>query len=149
NSIAIRRVVWYVISGMQAWLLVALLVLGAFTAPAQNAPAKLNPVTWKLEFAEKTPPGGVASGKLTATIEPPWHLYSITTPKGGPNPTQVGLAPNEAVESVEVFQPKPDRKFDPNFSLDTETFEHEAVFYLRVTLKKTAPPGPLELTAQM
>ncbi len=86
--------------------------------------------------------------RLTGKIDPGWHLYSATTPKGGPNPTTVGLAQNPAIAGFAVFQPKPDRKFDANFQLDTETFQNEANFLIRVDLKKDAPSGPLELTGQ-
>jgi thiol:disulfide interchange protein DsbD len=76
-----------------------------------------------------------------------WHLYSLSTPKG-PIPTTIKLTENPAVESYEIHQPQPDVIFDPNFKLDTETFEGEVVFLLAVQLKKDAPAGPLELSAQ-
>ncbi len=109
---------------------------------------KLDPVKWKLEW--ETPEaraGGYAIGKLTAAIEEPWHLYSPTTPKGGPIVTKIGLAENAAVDRVEVYRPKPERKADPNFGIDTETYDKQAVFYLKVFVKADAA-GPLELTAQ-
>src|SRR5438552_2577436 len=106
---------------------ISILLLAAASAPAQ----KLNPVKWQLEFTpDKVAPASVVRGKLTATLDEGWHLYSLTTPKGGPNPTTISLAPNEAVEKVEVYQPKPERKFDANFNLETETYEKEAVFYV-------------------
>jgi thiol:disulfide interchange protein DsbD len=109
---------------------------------------RLDPVKWKLEFQPASVrPGGVAIGKLTASIEPPWHLYSPTTPKGGPIVTTLALAPNDAIEAVEIFRPKPERKYDQNFSLETETYEKEAVFFLKLKLKPGAPVQPLELTA--
>ncbi len=86
---------------------------------------------------------------LSGKIDPGWHLYSATTPKGGPNQTTVALSENPAIAGFEVFQPKPDRKFDPNFQLDTETFQNEANFLIRVDLKKDAVAGPLELTGNV
>jgi len=109
---------------------------------------RLDPIKWKLEFQPASVrPGGVAIGKLTAAIEPPWHLYSPTTPKGGPIVTTLSLTPNDAIEAVEVFRPKPDRKFDQNFNLETETYEKEAIFFFKVKLKPGAPAQPVELTA--
>jgi thiol:disulfide interchange protein DsbD len=104
--------------------------------------------------------------RLTAKLEDGWHLYSPTTPKGGPIPTTIELAPNPAIASYKLYQPKPERKFDPNFNLDTETFQKEVVFLLVVDLKKDAPlnlppgvrqpirdfpisPVPLQVTAQV
>lgn len=125
------------------------LFIPLFLAPLVFGQSKrLDPIKWKLEFQPATVrPGGVAIGKLTAAIDPPWHLYSPTTPKGGPIVTTVALAPNDAVEAVEVFRPMPERKFDPNFNLETETYEKEAVFFLKVKLKPGSPAQPVELTA--
>ena len=43
---------------------------------------------------------------------------------------------------------KPIRKHDPNFDADTETFEHEAVFYLELSVKAGAAAGTVPITAQ-
>jgi thiol:disulfide interchange protein len=109
-----------------------------------------DPVTWSL--APQTPsarPGAKTVLALTATIEQGWHLYSPTTPKGGPNPTTIHLAESPAVGQVAVEEPKPIRKFDTGFQLDTETFEGEAKFLLIVDLKSDAAAGPADLTAQV
>ncbi len=119
---------------------------GAALCPA----AAPDPVQWTLAFdARSAPPGGKALGRLTATLQPGWHLYSPTTPPGGPNPSSIALAESPVVESVRLFQPRPERKFDPNFQLETETFENRAVFLFEVELKKGAASGPAELTAQV
>src|SRR5713101_6259800 len=111
---------------------------------------KLDPVHWTLTSdADKAPPGSTVPLRLTAKLDEGWHLYSLTTPKGGPIPTTVGLAESPAIESSKLFQPKPVRKFDPNFNLDTETFQKEAAFWITAELKKDAPAGPVELTAQV
>ncbi|HSW49194.1 MAG TPA: protein-disulfide reductase DsbD domain-containing protein, partial [Bryobacteraceae bacterium] len=86
--------------------------------------------------------------RLTASIDPGWHLYSLSTPKG-PIPTTVRLADTPAVAGYATYQPKPVVKFDPNFNLDTETFENKAEFVLDVELSPSAAPGPVALTAQV
>jgi thiol:disulfide interchange protein len=111
---------------------------------------KLDPVKWTLEADQaKAAPGGTVAARLTAKLEPGWHLYSPTTPPGGPTPTTLKLDANPAVDKFSIYQPKPDRKFDPNFNLDVEWFEKEAVFLVAADLKKDAATGPLELTAQV
>ena len=111
---------------------------------------RLDPVHWTLTSeTEKAPPGSSVTLKLTASLDPGWHLYSLTTPKGGPIPTTAGLAENPAISGFKLYQPKPERKFDPNFNLDTETFEKEAVLWIVADLKKDAPAGPLEVAAQV
>ena len=115
---------------------------------------KQDPVQWTLSSdVLKAPPGSSVTLRLTAKLEPGWHLYSLTQPKpgpdGGPNPSTAVLAENPAVEASKIYQPAPERKFDPNFKLDTETFEKEAQFLMVASLKKDAPAAPAELTAQV
>src|SRR5277367_3459610 len=130
---------------------IAMVTLGlAASLPAQ----KQDPVQWSLSSdVAKAPPGSPIPLRLTATLEPGWHLYSLTQPKpgpdGGPNPSTAVLAENPAVEASKIYQSNPEKKFDPNFRLDTETFEKEAQFLIVASFKKDAPLGPAELTAQV
>ena len=95
------------------------------------AAQKLDPVQWTLTSdVTKAPPGSTVPLKLTAKLEPGWHLYSLTTPPGGPIHTTAVLADNASVEKVVLYQPKPERKPDPNFGVDTETFAQEAAFLI-------------------
>lgn len=127
---------------MKRLLLLWILAPGAWNLDAQ----RLDPVQWSLSSdVGKAPPGATVPLKLTAKLEEGWHLYSPTTPPGGPNPTTIALADQQA----KVFEPKPERKFDPNFGIDTETYEKEAVFLLETTLKNDGVAGPLELVAQV
>ena len=124
-------------------LAACLLVLVASAFGAQD------PVQWTLTFdAKAAPPGGHILARFTGKIDPGWHLYSLTTPKGGPNPTTAGIAENPSVAGFKVYEPQPERKFDPNFQLDTETYAEEVVLLLDIELKKDAPAGPVEITAQ-
>jgi thiol:disulfide interchange protein DsbD len=85
--------------------------------------------------------------KLKATIEPGWHLYSVTTPPG-PLPTRIHLAANPLAKATRALQPKPNRKFDPNFQAESETYDNEAVFLIETEISAGAPAGPLELVAR-
>ncbi len=124
-----------------------LLALGVFSSALA---ARLDPVQWQLSAdPARAPAGATVALRLTAKLEPGWHLYSLTTPPGGPIPTTAKLEDSPAVESYKLYQPKPERKFDPNFNLDTETFQNEAVFWIAAALKKDAAPGPVDLTAQV
>ncbi len=116
---------------------------------------RLDPVKWTLSSdVSKVPPGSRVALRLTAQLEDGWHLYSPTTPKGtadnpGPNPTTLGLADHPSLGSNTIYQPKPERKFDPNFNLNTETYEKEVVFWVLADLKKDASAGSLDLTGQV
>jgi thiol:disulfide interchange protein len=135
-------------SFLAVWVLVrSVLMLSAALGSALGAVQ--DPVQWTLTFDSKSaPPGSKVLGHLTAKIEPGWHLYSLTTPRP-PIATTAVLAENPAVASVKVYQPKPVVKLDPTFNVNTETFGEEVTFLYEIELKKDAPAGPLELTAQV
>src|SRR5690348_12832854 len=105
----------------------------ALTLPAQ----RLDPIQWTLTSEEpRVLPGETIPLRLTAKMQEGWHLYSLTTPAGGPIRTKASLASNSAIEKWVMYQPTPEKKFDANFNLDTETFGHEAVFLVSAQLKR-------------
>jgi thiol:disulfide interchange protein DsbD len=110
-----------------------LLLAFALSAFAQSE--KFNHVQWT---ATSDAPGLV---KLTAQIDPGWHMYSLTTPPG-PIPTTIKVVDSPGVKGVAIFEPPPVRQYDSNFSADTETYEGTQVFYARVD----ARPGPVTVT---
>jgi thiol:disulfide interchange protein DsbD len=115
---------------------------------AASAAAQQNQVRWSAEVEPaKAPPGATVLLKLKGAIEPGWHLYSMTT--AAAIPTKVQLTPAEAVQSFRVLQPKPKRAYDPNFQLDTETYEKQVVFLIETALKQDAAAGEVELTASV
>ena len=115
--------------GLAKFALLALCV--AFPLVAKEDPVQwsLTPATGKAEVA----PGQKTWLELKATVEPGWHLYSPTTPSGGPIITKIGLVPNSAVATYQLYRPQPLRKLDPNFGVDTETYAGEAKFLFEVT----------------
>ena len=129
---------------MKRWAL--LLLLSAVVTPVSaNAASHVN---WTLEFEPAAAkPGAKIVARLKAKIDPGWHLYSLSTPPP-PIATTITLAPNNIFGATRALQPKPIRKHDPNFDVDTETFEGEAVFLLEATVKPDAPAGAAEITAQ-
>jgi thiol:disulfide interchange protein len=111
---------------------------------------RLDPVPWTLSpEVQRAPAGSTVPLHLKATLQPNWHLYSLTTPEGGPIQTTAGLTRVPAIASVGFFQPPPVRKFDPNFKIDTETFEKDVDFPIVAELAKDAPAGPAAVAAQV
>lgn len=109
-----------------------------------------NKTQWTLSSdALKVSPGSTVTLRLTATTESGWHIYSMTTPKGGGMPTAIGLAADPSIDPVSIYQPKPERKFDSNFGVDVETFAGETVFLIPVSVKKETSADAAKLTAQM
>ncbi|MBI4877814.1 MAG: thioredoxin family protein [Acidobacteria bacterium] len=126
----------------------ALTLLALLGAPAPAPAQRLNPAAWSLTLEpQSAAPGAEVLGRLTAKLEKGWHLYSLTTPRP-PIATTISLAENAAVQNFRVLVPAPLRRFDPNFGVETETYEGDTVFLLRILLKPDAPAGPLEVTAQ-
>jgi thiol:disulfide interchange protein len=125
------------------------LVCVFFLALASLAAAE-DPVQWTLAFDSKSAaPGAHVLARFTGTIQPHWHVYSMTTPPGGPNPTTAGVADNPAVAGFKIYQAKPVRKLDPSFGIDTETFSEQYVLLFDIELKKDAPSGPADITANV
>jgi thiol:disulfide interchange protein len=121
-----------------------LLLIVSVTAFAQSE--KFNHVQWKLTLDQSSAaPGATVLGRLDATVEPEWHMYSLTTPPG-PIPTTINTENSPAVDKFTIFEPPPIRKFDPNFNADTETYEGSQTFFARIQLKKDLEPGPVTIT---
>jgi thiol:disulfide interchange protein len=128
---------------MKAFWIAGLAVCVAAVASAQ----RLDPVQWSMtSSAEVAQAGSTVPLKLTAKIEPGWHLYSLTIPKDL-LPTTIKVTDNPAVESYVVYQPKPVRTMDPNLKQEVETYSNQAEFLIPTTLTKDAT-GPVELTAE-
>jgi len=120
---------------MRSWI--ALLLFSGCAAGQQHA-------RWQaIADPSSASPGGSALLRVTAQIDPGWHLYSASSPAGLPASFQFG--PGAPVDRIRVFQTPPKRAFDPNFNAPTETYEGEAKFVLGVALKKDASAGPAEL----
>lgn len=121
-----------------------LLLLASLSLVAQT-PDKFNHAKWTATVdSPNVAPGSTVLVKLTAEVDPEWHIYSLTTPPG-PIPTTIKVE-SPAVAKVVYYQRPPVRKFDPNFNADTETYEGTATFLAQVQLKPDAPAGPLNLT---
>jgi thiol:disulfide interchange protein DsbD len=95
---------------------------------------------WKVEQAA---PGVL---KLSTTLAEPWHLYSFTTPKGTGIPFSITFPDQPSVTGFDAWQPKPERKYDPNFQAESETFGGDIAFYIAPKVTGTAP---VELSARL
>ena len=104
----------------------------------------LDPVKWSLTVEPPTaPPGAKILARLTATIEPGWHLYGLSTPPPS-RPTTITVP---GFDALKIYYQEPKRAFDKTFDIETQTYEGKVDFLLETTLKADAPPGPEELAA--
>jgi Disulphide bond corrector protein DsbC/Thioredoxin-like len=112
--------------------------------------SRLNPVSWSLIAEQgKVAPGSTIVLRLHAQIQDGYHLYSFTTPGGGPIKTTVSLQAGSDIKGLRIYQPTPDRHRDPNLNVPVETFKNGVDFLLRTTLHKSALSGEKVVTASV
>ncbi|HVN02823.1 MAG TPA: protein-disulfide reductase DsbD domain-containing protein, partial [Bryobacteraceae bacterium] len=122
-----------------------LLLLAALPLLGAQGP---NYVHWTLSLdPASAAPGAKVTARLEGQIDSGWHLYSMTT--AAAIPTTIKVAANPAVDKIRIFQAPPKRAYDPNFQLDTETYENTAAFVLELQLKPDAPAGATPISAEV
>ena len=109
-----------------------------------------SPVHW----SAKPPAGPFQAGaqfdvKVEAAIDGNWHLYSTTTPPGGPIPTRFSLLSGEPFSIAgTVRQSPPKEEFDPNFGIQTEIYAGGAEFWIPLRAAVSAKPGEYDVRLQ-
>jgi len=107
-------------------------------------------VDWK--FESKKLADNKYEVKLIAMVKNPWHIYSTTTPDGGPLPTKISFTKNP----LTVFDGKLkevgklETHFEEVFDIDTKYFNNKVEFVQVVNLKgnaKTNIAGTVEFMA--
>src|SRR5437867_13304101 len=84
---------------------------------------RLDPAKWAMSIEPKAAaPGAKILAHVTATIEPGWHLYSLSTPPPSP-PTKLRLAENAVTGPSTSYHQEPQRTFDNNFNIVAQTYE--------------------------
>ncbi|MBT5713852.1 hypothetical protein HOI71_22570, partial [Candidatus Poribacteria bacterium] len=93
--------------------------------------------------------GEAVEVSVTATIEPGWHIYSMTpsAAETGPQPTEIGLAATVLTRVGAVRQSTPMSKMDEAFAMVVELFEGEATFSQTMLVEETAAVGTVEIAA--
>ncbi|GAO43021.1 protein-disulfide reductase DsbD domain-containing protein [Flavihumibacter petaseus] len=122
---------------------VLLLAFGLMALNVLNAQVK-NPIQWA--FASKAIDANTYEVSMTANIENGWHIYSQTTPEGGPIPTEISFAKNPLVSLVGAAKEvgKMEQRREELFGVDVKQFSGKVVFVQLVKLKgkaKTALTG--------
>jgi DsbC/DsbD-like thiol-disulfide interchange protein len=121
-----------------------LLFFGVVSAQVQN------PVQWN--YTVKKVNETTYSVQIAATIEPGWHVYSQTTPEGGPVPTSIAFAKNPllTLEGSPKEIGKLEQKHEPLFGVDVKQYSNKVFFVQTVKVKgkaKTALTGTVEFMA--
>jgi thiol:disulfide interchange protein DsbD len=90
--------------------------------------------------------------RLTASIKDSWHIYSTSTPDGGPLPTKISFAKNPlTVISGKIKEVgKLESHFEEVFDIDTKYYNNKVEFVQVVDVKgnaKTNLTGTVEFMA--
>lgn len=122
---------------------------------AQTGKKQPTLLTYSLEQEElHLAPGRSATVAVTMNIASGWWSYgmkSIMDKDGiGPAPTEIRLLASDVVSQAGAIQaPKPKTKYDVNFSLDIEYYEHTAKFLVPLRVGKNVRPGRYKAAIQV
>ena len=110
-------------------LLILLFVTSFSFVIAQEAPVHFKLTSKKVTDCEY-------DLQFNATIDEPWHMYSLSPVKDGPNPTVFIFTKSADYELVgKTKESKPIKEFDKVFEMNVQYFEHTATFTQRIKLK--------------
>jgi hypothetical protein len=90
--------------------------------------------------------------KLVAVVKNPWHIYSTTTPDGGPLPTRISFTKNPltVLDGKIKEVGRLESHFEEVFDIDTKYFNNKVEFVQVVNVKgnaKTNLAGTVEFMA--
>jgi thiol:disulfide interchange protein DsbD len=108
-----------------------------------------NPVSWS--FTAKKIANNIYEVHLTATIGSGWHMYSQTTPEGGPLPTVITFLKNPLLilSGTPIEVGKLEKHHEPLFGVDVKQYSNKLDFVQSVKVKvkgkvKTSVSGSVE-----
>ncbi|MFI5452190.1 protein-disulfide reductase DsbD domain-containing protein [Pedobacter sp. UC225_61] len=111
-------------------LMAIILMVGMAQVKAQIE----SPVKWS--YLAKKGAGGMATLYIKATIESPWHIYSVNQKPGGPEKTAFTFTKSTGFALVgKVSEPKPVTKFEEVFGINVSYFENSVIFSQKIKLK--------------
>jgi hypothetical protein len=124
-----------------------LLLITLFSIAGVSFAQFSDPVKWSYSATKKS--DKVYEITYTATIDKPWHIYSQTTPKGGPVPTKFVYKTNPllTVSGIPNENGALVKKHEEVFGVDVKYFDTKVVFTQTVNLKsavKTNVSGTIE-----
>ena len=120
--------------------------LGLFLSILLSAQVQ-SPVDWT--FSTKKINATTYEIYLTANLEPGWHVYSQSTPDGGPIPTTISFSKNPLVSLNGKVKElgKLEQRFEELFGVDVKQFSDKVSFVQTIQLKgkvKTLLNGNVE-----
>ncbi|MBP7148795.1 MAG: hypothetical protein KBD01_14770 [Acidobacteria bacterium] len=132
-------------SAVPCGLIALTLPIAALAAKPAKEPPKA--ATWsaaasKADLAR----GDAAEIVVSVKLEPNWHTFSLTQPKGGPLPTTLELAEPGCVQQAgPIAQSEFHKRHEPLFDMDVEEFSGSATFRVPVKVRPDAKAGKCAL----
>ena len=119
---------------MKTFLLIILMVSFSSVGVAQTE----KPVKWS--FSVKKIDNTTYEVRLTAKVEDGWHIYSQSTPDGGPTATSVSFVRNPLItlEGPVKEVGKLEQHFEPLFGVEVKQFSNKVDFVQIVKMKPGA-----------
>ena len=122
------------------------LVIAIFATTLSFAQVK-NPVKWS--FSSKKIDASTYEVKMTASLERGWHIYSQTTPEGGPVPTTIEFTKNPllTLQGSAKETGKLEQRHEELFGVDVKQYSSKVDFVQTVKVKanvKTTLNGSVE-----
>src|SRR6187551_1963908 len=105
------------------------------------------PVKW--DYSSKKIDESTYEISLTANVDPSWHIYSQTTPDGGPSATVISFTKNPMIQLDGPVKEvgKLEQKHEELFGVDVKQYSNKVVFVQKVKMKakaKTSITGTIE-----
>jgi thiol:disulfide interchange protein len=123
------------------------LTLLAALGTSGAAEAQDDPVAWDVEAPGELHSGVWSELSVRASLDPGWHIYSLTQPRP-PIATTIRLTSDRTtLEMRAARQPVPTRQYDVAFGIQTEYFEDTVTF--RVPFVVSGEPGAATLTVRV
>lgn len=117
----------------KGFLLLILSIVSFLSIQAQDV------VRWTFSLADKG--NGEIDLVCSAKINPGWHLYDVTIPDGGPNPTELSVDVLKGATKVGKFKAinsKLHKSYDEMFEMEVGYFENQATFAQRFKITDKA-----------
>lgn len=114
-------------------LILVMLLLSPFISTKAQSP-----ITWS--FDSKKLDAKTYEVRLTATINEDWHIYSQSTPDGGPVPTSINFSKNPLLDFDGKTKEagKIEEHFEPLFGVNVKQYSSKVIFVQKVKLKAAA-----------
>jgi DsbC/DsbD-like thiol-disulfide interchange protein len=115
--------------------------------PIAGAAQIQQPVKWNYQLKKLT--ANTYEVHIAATIAKGWHIYSQTTPDGGPVPTSISFSKNPLLELTGTTREdgKLEQRHEPLFGVDVKQYSNTVKFVQTIKVKakvKTAVTGTVE-----